>query len=103
MDRLEQQLRRTLGRESPPPGLARKVMARVRAERRPKASRVWRWALAGAVAASLAVGVYMRHAAVERARGESARDQLLLSLQIASSKVNQARQAVLRANREDSL
>jgi hypothetical protein len=103
MDRLEHQLSRTLRRKLPSPGLAGKVMARVRAERRPKGSKVWRWALAGALAASLAVGVYVRQAAVERARAESARNQLLLSLEIASSKVNQARQAVLHANREDSL
>ncbi|HYM09783.1 MAG TPA: hypothetical protein VEU62_03580 [Bryobacterales bacterium] len=103
MDRLEQELSGSLRRKSPSPDFTAKVMARVRAERRPRTSLIWRWALAGALAASLLAGVYIRHEAAERARAESAKRQLILSLQIASAKVNKAREAVIRSTREDSL
>jgi hypothetical protein len=103
MDRLEQELSRSLRRESPAADFTARVMSGVRAKRRRPAALLWRWALAGALAASLLAGVYVRHEAAERARAESAKRQLILSLQIASSKVNHAREAVIHSTREDSL
>lgn len=102
MDRLEEELSRCLRRESPSLDFTARVMKGVCARRRPVA--LWRrWALSSALAASLVTVVYIRHEAAERARAESAKSQLILSLQIASSKINKAREAVIRSAREDPL
>ena len=89
----EHRLRQALRHEDPPPGFSARVMARL-LEGKPQPlihwwQRTWwqrtvvRWALAGSLASLMAVatgiGVYQHQ---QRKRGEEARDQLMLALQI---------------------
>jgi hypothetical protein len=103
---VENDLRAIYARRDPAPSFTSRVMERVRAEtaRAPepitKLPRekpvIWRWAVAGAMAASLAVGVYVQQGRVRRAGAiadERAADQLMLALQLAGNKINKARDA----------
>ncbi len=105
---VENDLRAIYARRDPAPSFTGRVMKRVRAERArapqpikklPRQKPViWRWAVAGAMAASLAVGVYVQQGRVRRAGAiadERAADQLMLSLQLAGYKINKARDAAL--------
>src|SRR5258708_16873267 len=105
----EDDLRNALQRKKPSPGFTQQVMSRLDQPRTEPASaagrygssdgffaRLWslqlRWVTAGALAATLlaTVGVvsYRHHQAVERAKGEQARQQVLLALRITQSKLN---------------
>ncbi len=95
MSRLEDELRTALRREQPPAGFAQRVLARAAQPRRS----VWdwirwpafRWAVAGAMALIMVVALLQyRH----RARGEAAKQQVMLALRITSSKLKLARQRV---------
>jgi hypothetical protein len=98
MEPLEHELKNSLRRQSPSAGFTERVMARARLERRSGWSPLARWAVAGALAASLLAGVFLRQRQLrmERVQAETAA-QVLFSLQIASSKIDQARQAVLES------
>ena len=94
---VESELRDAYARRQPVPGFTERVMERIRKrpERHPLA---WRWAVAGAMAASLAVGVYIqqdrnRQAGIE---DERAAEELMLSLQLSGQKINRARDVALR-------
>ena len=114
MEPLERNLRRLLARRPAPPGLAAGVMASLENEVPPDKPAAWamaarwRWPMVGALAASLAVGVYLQQRRVEISPGEveqaataeRAAEELLLSLQIAGTKINKAREAVLRRGGE---
>ena len=103
---VENDLRAIYARRDPAPSFTGRVMERVRAERarapepitklpREKPA-MWRWAVAGTMAASLAVGVYVQQGRVRRAGAiadERAADQLMLALQLAGNKINKARDA----------
>ncbi len=104
MERLEGELERMLERRNPPGEFTERLMSRVRGERR-RVLPAWRWAAAGALAASLLVGVYVerRQARLERERAGAVRDELVLGLEIAGAKINKARRAVLNLGTEDSL
>ncbi len=113
LQEVENELRVIYARRDPAPSFTGRVMQRVRAERArapqpitklPNEKRarekpvIWRWAVAGAMAASLAVGVYVQQGHVRRAGAiadERAADQLILSLQLAGNKINKARDAAL--------
>ncbi len=115
MDPLEQRLKRALEAQDPPEGFTERVLQRVAAEHskparaaeRPERrwnfrawlvdamratgldwQRGWRLALAGSLAvAILGVGIgYRQHQ--ERVRGEQAREQLMLALQITGKQIN---------------
>ncbi len=105
MERLEEELRRSLERRAPAGDFTARVMGRVRGDRRWQRSPLFRWALAGAIAASLVAGIFLqqRQERIQRERAEAAREQLILSLQIASAKFNKARQAVLQTMKETSI
>jgi hypothetical protein len=103
---VENDLRAIYARRDPAPSFTSRVMERVRAEtaRAPEPIKklprqkpvIWRWAVAGAMAASLAVGVYVQQGRVRRAGAiadERAADQLMLALQLAGNKINKARDA----------
>jgi hypothetical protein len=108
---VENDLRAIYARRDPAPSFTSRVMERVRAEtarapepitKLPNEKRarekpaMWRWAVAGAMAASLAVGVYVQQGRVRRAGAiadERAADQLMLALQLAGNKINKARDA----------
>ena len=113
MEALERNLRRLLARRPSPPGFTARVMAGLESETPPAklvgwamAGR-WRWPMVGALAASLALGVYFQRRveissgeANQAAAAEQAAEQLLISLQIAGTKINKAREAVLRPEGE---
>ena len=98
MSRLEDELRTALRREQPSAGFAERVLARAAEPRRS----FWdwfrlptfRWAMAGALALIMvAAGLEYRHEQ-ERARGEAAKQQLMLALRITGSKLKLAQQRV---------
>lgn len=125
MARLEDELKVALARKEPGADFTAAVMRRVRqsgtfpaalvefpAGRSSSLTRLIprrRWAIVGAVAAALAVGVFVgqrhnqqakRHLAdlqaAETRQAQQAGQELMLSLQLAGVKVNKARDAVLR-------
>ena len=106
MEPLERNLRRLLARRPAPPGFTARVMTSLENEASPAKSMGWamvgrwRWPMVGALAASLAVGVYFQQRRVEQVAAERAAGQLLISLQIAGTKINKAREAVLRLGGE---
>ncbi len=126
MDPLEQKLKKALEAREPAAGFAERVVARALAEGRREARSVvkmdaswwrrwftvpaWRLATAGALAAVLVAGggIAYRQREIERVervraenvRAEKARDELLLALEITSSKLNLARHAVIESTRD---
>ncbi len=106
MEALERNLRRLLARRPAPPGFTARVMASLESETPPAKpggwamASGWRWPMVGALAASLALGVYFQQRRVEQVAAERSAGQLLISLQIAGTEINKAREAVLRLGGE---
>lgn len=101
------ELRQVLSRQEPSAGFTARVMQQVHAERRVRRFPYKRWSIVGAIAASLTVGVYVRQQQ-RRAqqppamKAEQAVEQLFGTLQVAGSKLNQARAAVFEPQGEES-
>lgn len=101
MGPVESELRKALSRRTPPAGFTSRLMGAVRAEQRPRRM-PWRWVAAGAMAASLSLGAFMQKQYSDRQELVAARQaeaELLLSLQLAGVKINQARDAVWRSGK----
>jgi len=81
MDWLEEELKQALARKEPDPGFDARVQRRV--SRRPAAPR---WLAAAAAVLVIAGGgaIYRRH------QGEQAKQQVMLAMKIAGSKLNEA-------------
>jgi len=107
MDRLELELRDAMRRREPPAGLRERIMGRVREERTEESQVVefrprrrmgiwsWRWAAAGAVAASLTVGtVVMKQRQNDVLAAQAAAAELEEALFFAGTKIHKARNAV---------
>ena len=100
---LEDELRSALRRREPSPEFTEQVLARVSAapaRRTPRLSQPWvRWMAAVAAALLLTVGdLEYRHY-----QGERAKDQVLLAVRIAGSKLNKAQKKVhMLAHRSNS-
>jgi hypothetical protein len=100
MNRLEEELRNAMRREEPPEGFAGRILARAQEKKQSSwtgifTSRGLRWALAGAMCLALAVaGVEYKRAQDERARGEAAKEQLMLALRITAGKLQFAQEKV---------
>lgn len=92
---IEHELREALRREPPPEGFAGRVLDRIaRDERQRRAPVRWR-AIAASVTLAAIVGGWGAHEHAQRvAEGERARDQVLLALRIAGSKVKYAQDQV---------
>ncbi len=87
---IEEQLRSALQRESPPAGFAQRVAATAIRGPRPEA-RGLRWrAIAAALMLTALLGGWTAHTIAERRAGERARDEVMLALHIAGSKVRYA-------------
>ena len=111
MSPLDDALKNAVRRQDPPAGFAEQVLARV-AEPGPIPHSVsrepWfrffsqsllRWAALAAVSASLIVGtVHYRNLQEERSQGEAAKQQLMLALRIAGSKLQLAKAKVNEIN-----
>jgi len=115
MHTLEDDLKRALARQSAPDGFAARVVAAIRAEARPSPgtsrrplppgegaakqrvrgvqSRFTRAIAAGLLLTAIAGG-WAAQKAIERREGERAREEVLVALHIASSKVRNAQQHV---------
>lgn len=116
MNPLEQALKDALRREAAPENLASEVLARVaqRDSTRKTYGNPWfnfffffqpivRWAAFATVAICLAAGgVHYRTVQRERAKGEAAKQQLMLALRIAGSKLQLAKERVNEINRQES-
>jgi hypothetical protein len=109
-DRLDNDLKIAFRRQEPPAGFADRVLARTRQQARP-ARGSWmsffttplvRWAAAGALAAVLILGgvryQHLQQGRRERAQGEVAKQQLMLALHIAGSKLQLAKARVHEIN-----
>lgn len=93
MNQFEDQLREALRREEPPADFTDRVMRRIQEESRPKVVRMplRRWfPVAAAACMLLSAGVWR----YEQYRGEKARDQLLLALEITGEKIALTQQKV---------
>ena len=90
---LEHDLKHALRRQSPDPGLAGRVLARIeRAE--PRQRHTWWRAAAASVTLATLLGGYTTYRVVEHRRGERAKEQVLTAMRIASEKVSYAQQEV---------
>jgi len=111
MSRLDDALRKALWREDAPDGFADRVLDRVAQQDhvQPKVERrfsfrglfhPWvRWAAFAAVSICLVIGgIHYRNLRRERAEGEAAKQQLMLALRIAGSKLQLARAKVNEIN-----
>jgi len=95
---IESDLKRALRRESPAPGFAERVMQQV-GDRRPRLSGQARRlssmrAVAAGVLLTAIVGGWAAHQEIRRREGERARDEVMLALRIAGSKVRTAQEHV---------
>ncbi|HYM78653.1 MAG TPA: hypothetical protein VE377_21970 [Candidatus Dormibacteraeota bacterium] len=106
---LEDSLRNALRREDAPEGFAAGVLARVAQQNSPRHEvptwlRIFsvplvRWAAFAAISASLIVGtIYYRNLQRQRLEGEAAKQQLMLALRIAGSKLQLAKSKVNEIN-----
>lgn len=107
---LEDALRNALRREDAPESFAANVLARVAQQKSvaPADRRDWisffsqplmRWAAFAAVSIGLIIGGgYYRNLQRERAQGEAAKEQLMLALRIAGSKLQLAKEKVQEIN-----
>jgi hypothetical protein len=105
---LECDLARALERKNPAPGFAARVLARIEREGDvqpapvpPPFSRGWR-AVAAAVTLTAVMGGWAAHRSAERAAGERARDQVMLAMRLAGSKVRYAQSQVRGIGRTDN-
>lgn len=93
---LEHDLERALRRESPAPGFAGRVLARLDANdtSAPRRKPVWWRAAAASVTLGLLLGGYATHKVAEHRKGERAKEQVLAAMKIAGEKVRIAQQEV---------
>jgi hypothetical protein len=92
---IETELQEALRRESPPAGFAERVLERIaRDEHQRRAPMRGRAIAASVTLAALVAGWGAHEHALRVAEGERARDQVLLALRIAGSKVKYAQEQV---------
>jgi hypothetical protein len=103
-DRMDDALKSALHRQEAPDGFADRVLARVSMQnQRPVHRDSWlslftqpivRWAALAAVSAAMIVGVYVYNLRREQAKGEAAKQRLMLALRVAGSKLQLAKAKV---------
>jgi hypothetical protein len=91
---LEEQLRSALKRESPRQGFRDEVVAAAIRGSRPEARGLWWRAAAAALVLTATLGAWTAHTIAERREGERAKDEVMLALRIAGSKVHYAQKQV---------
>lgn len=97
MDDFEQELARALERQEAPAGFSARVLARINAaQRTPTPHRTWRLAFAAVLVIASFVGAFRFDSAQQQevARGEAARQQVMLALRIAGSKMQIAQKQI---------
>jgi hypothetical protein len=90
MSRLDEELKMALRREPPPPGFAERVLAGAGKRR---SGRPW-WAAAIAATLLVAVGLEFEHERHLRAKGEQAKQHVMLALQITGSKLHYVQEKI---------
>jgi hypothetical protein len=104
MSPLENELKSAMRRRDAPDGFADRVMERVPARKGRSWPHPWFAAAAAAMIAILGSGVYeQQRAAQMRREGERAKAELVMALEIASEKLQQARAKVLKHSTEDQI
>jgi hypothetical protein len=113
MTSFDDELKKALRRQEPPQGFADRVVARAAEQGTREIKPAWRewlkifaqplpllrWAAVAAVVIALVLGgVHYRNVQRERARGEAAKERLLLALRIAGNKLQLARTRVDQIN-----
>ena len=94
MNQLERDLRESLGRRQPPPGLADRVLARTR---QPEPRRIsWAWLAAAAMVLLMIGGIGVVREQRRQAEGEKAKQQLMAGLRITGSKLSQVQARLTR-------
>ena len=105
LTRFEEQLKEALARQDPPEDFNARVLAAVEEGRVRSSTGVWRWwarwahswqvapALAALLVLSLGV-IYQEHQRM--ARGEAAKEKLLIAMRVAGAKLHEARDRVSR-------
>ncbi len=107
MNNLDDELRDALRRVQPPSGFAARVIARAH-EQAPAHQRLWsapvlRWAVAATVLIAVGLGGFeYRRDRRERAQGEAARQQAIIALRIAGTKLKLAQAKVQRLSAPQS-
>jgi len=91
---LENDLKRALHRESPAPGFASRVLARIDSQPEPRHRPAWWRAAAASVTLATLLGGYTTYRVYEHRKGERAREQVLLAMKITSEKVSYAQREV---------
>jgi hypothetical protein len=103
MTNFEQELKDALRRRQPPAGFAERVLQRTADRRRPPAWRAGHLAAAAVVVAAIGGGTIayesIRSVRAEREAGEAARDQVMVALEIAGSKLQLVQMKVNRVGR----
>jgi hypothetical protein len=103
MTRFEEQLKEALARQDPPGDFNARVLAAVEERRVRSSTGVWRgwarwahsWQVAPALAALLVLSlgaIYQEHQRI--ARGEAAKEKLLIAMRVAGAKLHEARDRV---------
>jgi hypothetical protein len=104
MTPFERQLQQAMARQEPPPDFTSKVLAAANQQQEQSSAAVWRgwirwvyrWPLIPALAALLMMAAGIVHMEREQiARGEEAKEKLMLAMHIAGSRLNDTRHRVL--------
>ncbi len=106
---LDLELKRALRRETPPPDFVARVMRRIdksagaetSAQTRVAVLHPWRAVAAAGLLTAFLGGWAGREAAVQRAKGERAREEVLLALRITSEKLRDAQTHVREIGSRD--
>lgn len=100
MDLFELELERRLARREPADDFSARIMDCIREEAesspanawgRGSRTKAWSWALTGALAASLAVGMFVQNRRVEKRAAQQAETQLMEALFVTGEKIQIAR------------
>ena len=108
MSRFDEELREALKRVEPPEGFTGRVLARVAKERgkttwlerfrRSLPAPGMRWMAVAAVMLAIVAGLEYQREADRRARGEQAKEQVMLALKITAQQIQIAERSVQRWN-----
>jgi len=91
MNRLERDLSESLKRREPPPGFAERVLAHTFASEKPGFSG-WQWLAVAALLVVMVGGVAFVREHRRQAEAERNKQQLMVALQITSSKLNRVQE-----------
>lgn len=111
-DRMDDALKSALRRQDAPDGFADRVLAHVATQNQQRVHRdswlrlftqpIMRWAALAVVATAMIVGVHVYDVHREQAKGEAAKQRLMLALRVAGSKLQLAKAKVNEMNANEN-